>query len=163
MFTLTKGAQSVRDVVSDDFTSYIEVLMYSFCTVTYCTQCKLAFLSMKNRMINKIVKQQSVDNEKDEHEIKPSTSSGTKSKLTDACSEVIQILDTDDDPSDYKIFYPAAYADIKVFPHTCKCPECDQEFPSKGTARPIEYYEHCIKECPKYRKHGEFGSTLKLT
>ena len=57
--------------------------------------------------------------------------------------------------SSYKINFPACHREFKKFTETVPCPGCGEQLPSQGRGRSYEYFKHCIKECPKYRKLGK--------
>ena len=59
------------------------------------------------------------------------------------------------DFDDYEIYYPRRNKKCKTYLEVTKCRGCNKEFPCRGKRKPIEYYQHCIKECPQSKPNGK--------
>ena len=65
----------------------------------------------------------------------------------------------------FQVFVPPKSKYRKTWPETVRCPGCSKEFPA-GLRNSLvyhpDYYNHCAKQCEKYKNLGDYRLTQKL-
>ena len=115
--------------------------------ISKCFDCKLIFVTQTSfqnhlRTIHQLRNKELKDFDQMVHRMKPPK---VCSGLTEKQEQEVK---------NFEAYIPIKVQPYKKWPTTVRCQGCFMEFPAFGKIRSPQFYEHCVKECEKYKNLG---------